>query len=102
MNDINYSKTENAVEIRHDYFPPKLFTELRRRQLKWTRPLVLLTAVHLSGRIAGVFGDPDNGSFEWFVANNDGEIQETSNFGWGNSDDALLAVVKKVAEPETT
>lgn len=90
----------DKVEVRQYRWPEKLLTELRRQHLKYSEPLVLLSAVYITGRIVGVFGDPENAAFEWFIAKEDGTVEETSNQGWGCSEDALFAGFKKAGVGE--
>jgi hypothetical protein len=90
----------NSLEVQQIKPPQRLLTELHARQLKYTEPLVLLNMVYVMRGIVGVFGDPDSLAYEWFIANDDGSVAETSNDGWGWSEDALLAGLKKAGVGE--
>lgn len=93
--ELRRSMAGDKVEIRQYQWPQKLLVELRRQRLKYSEPLVLLSAIYLTDRIVGVYGDPQNAAYEWFIAKDDGTVEETSNQGWGCSEDAFLCGLKK-------
>jgi hypothetical protein len=76
--------------------PAELVQQLERRRGKYTVMKAILHAVWFDQDcIAGVAGDGDNASYEWFIHTPDGF--ESSDCGYGDSVCALLAVLQKVA-----
>lgn len=68
--------------------PETLTAMLSNRQLRYTSPLTLFHLVWLDGQnYCGVFGDGENGAYEWFVFS--GGILETSDCGYGDDSIAL-------------
>lgn len=76
--------------------PPELLLGLQRARLRYSTPVDFYHCVHVSLDIyCGVFGDGDNGAYEWFVWREDGTL-ETSDVAYGCPEIALRDVLNKV------
>lgn len=76
--------------------PVELLKALEKTHLDYTDPTHLYhcIAIGLGDSYCGVFGDGDNGAYEWFVWQNNS--LETSNAAYGMTEVALRDVLNKV------
>lgn len=89
------------MEIKtHGQDPPaELLTALKAARLHYTDPVCLYhsVSVDLAG-YCGVFGDGDNGAYEWFVWHNG--VLETSDVAYGTPEIALRDVLNRLFPTE--
>lgn len=76
--------------------PLELQSALDKVKLKYTDAVTIFHCLRLHGAkyFCGVFGDGDNGAYEWFIW--DGAYLETSDVAYGMSEVALRDVLNKV------
>ena len=85
-----------TLRVKPDAAPPdNLLVNLEARHYEYTTPIFLYHTIWLWGRTCcGVFGDGENGAYEWFIW--DDEWLETSDCGYGSMSVALQDVLKKL------
>ncbi len=94
------------MRIHQSSVPEGLVEELEetRSRLHYTSPETLFYCVWLWGETCcGVFGDGENGTYEWFIRKGRQKILDTSNLetsdcGYGSSSVALRDVLVKMEE----
>jgi hypothetical protein len=88
--------TRIKIQIHVPSPPPALLSALDRAALRYTNPVYLYHCLWLGGTsCCGVFGDGENGAYEWFVWR--GETLQTSDVGYGDIEVALRNVLNKTA-----
>jgi hypothetical protein len=81
-------------EVRANTVPPLLLEALSQTRLNYSYPAHVFHVVWTySDRLVGVFGDGDNGSYEWFVW--DGKNVTHSDCGYGSTSVALRDVLNQ-------
>lgn len=85
-----------AIKTKTQVPPPELLTALAKARLRYTEPVDLQYHIYLRSEAChcGVFGDGDNGSYEWFVWR-DG-VLETSDASYGIPEVALRNVLDRL------
>lgn len=85
-----------AIKTKLPEPPPELLTALAKARLRYTEPRDIQYHIYLRSEHChcGVFGDGDNGSYEWFVWK-DGELA-ISDSGYGIPEVALRNVLNRL------
>ena len=80
------------MKIRQLTPPEGLLAALEKRRLHYSSAEQLMYQLWVGESCIGVFGDPDNASYEWFVWTK--ETLRHSDCGYGDSSIALFDVMK--------
>jgi hypothetical protein len=89
----------SAIKIRNTNLPDEVLKKLEARRGHYTDIVSVFHSVCFAvDSYAGVAGDGDNGSYEWFVSTPKGGL-ETSDCGYGDSVFALREVLNRVIDP---
>lgn len=85
-----------AIKTKTPDPPQKLLDVLAKVPLRYTEPVDLQYHLSLGGESChcGVFGDGDNGAYEWFIWQSG--VLETSDCAYGIPEIALRDVLNKV------
>ncbi len=84
------------IEVRTPKLPQALLEKLPTLKLEYATPKTVFHFVSLwDDLFCGVFGDGDNGAYEWFEYDAKNKKLETSNVGFGHVSYALEEVMKR-------
>jgi hypothetical protein len=90
------------IRTRSNEPPAKLLAALQSARLRYTQPVALYHYLALGAASAdcGVFGDGENGAYEWFIWRNypPNNVLETSDLAYGSPEIALRDVLNKLFE----